>query len=60
MRTSNMTLAELKLKSNAQPDPSYPLRSWVVAARKTLEMAEKADRENDLEGAYVGYRKMAK
>ena len=53
-------LAELRTRSEVQLNMAYPIRSWISTARRTWELAEKADRENDLEAAYVGYRKMAK
>jgi hypothetical protein len=58
--SSSSSLAELREKSAVRIEPSFSVRSWINTARKTYELAEKADRDGDAEAAYVGYRKMAK
>lgn len=59
---SSALLAELRAKSVVEVTANgnnLSLRSWISTARKTLELAEKADSGGDLAAAYVGYRKTA-
>lgn len=55
-----VALEELRRQSQVTADPKFPIRAWLKAGQKLKEAAEKDDRENNLEAAYVGYRKVAK
>lgn len=55
------SLAALRAKCDVKSDPRFPIRSWLNTAARTYDAAEQADRKGqDMEAAYVGYRRFAK